>query len=124
MRGGGLVTIALPGDDGRACPAVVIQAALFAEYRRGRSCRSRASCGIRHCSASGSNPVRRMACASRRSEVDKTHTLPREKFGASFGRLDDGTMVVVNRALALFLGFAVAEIFQNTVLRPAFVVYG
>jgi mRNA interferase MazF len=38
--------------------------------------------------------------------VDKAQTISREKIGESFGRRDDATMLVVNRALALFLGFA------------------
>lgn len=38
--------------------------------------------------------------------VDKTHTLPREKVGQLFGRVDDETLLAVNRALAVFLGFA------------------
>ncbi len=33
-------------------------------------------------------------------------TVRRDKLGEPFGRLDDETMVTVNRALALFLGFA------------------
>jgi mRNA interferase MazF len=38
--------------------------------------------------------------------VDKAHTVRREKVGTTFGRLDDGLMVEVNRALAVLLGFA------------------
>jgi mRNA interferase MazF len=38
--------------------------------------------------------------------VDKIMTVRREKIGAPFGRLDDETLLTVNRALALFLGFA------------------
>ena len=37
--------------------------------------------------------------------VDKAQTIPREKLGPPFGRLDDATMVAVTQALALFLGF-------------------
>jgi len=33
-------------------------------------------------------------------------TLKRDKLGKPFGHLDDSTMVMVNRSLALFLGFA------------------
>lgn len=36
--------------------------------------------------------------------VDKILTVPREKVGRVIGRLDDRTMVEVNRALAVFLG--------------------
>ena len=38
--------------------------------------------------------------------VDKPQTLFRQKVGAVVGHLDDKTMLGVNRALALFLGFA------------------
>ncbi len=36
--------------------------------------------------------------------VDKAQTVPREKVGATIGRLDPDTMVAVERALATFLG--------------------
>lgn len=38
--------------------------------------------------------------------VDKPQSVAREKAGAVIGRLDDETMLAVNRALAVFLGFA------------------
>jgi len=38
--------------------------------------------------------------------VDKTQSVPRNKIGKTLGRLDDATMLSINRALALFLGFA------------------
>jgi mRNA interferase MazF len=38
--------------------------------------------------------------------IDKAMTVRRDKLGGPFGRLDDETMVSVNRSLALFLGFA------------------
>jgi mRNA interferase MazF len=107
VRRGDLVTIALPGDDGKACPGLVIQSDLFDEHPsvtllpvtselrdaplfRLRIDRS-AEKGLRKAS---------------QIMVDKAHTLPREKARASFGRLDEGAMLAVNRALALFLGFA------------------
>jgi mRNA interferase MazF len=36
--------------------------------------------------------------------VDKAHTIPREKAGETFGKLDARTLAAVNRALAVFLG--------------------
>jgi mRNA interferase MazF len=36
--------------------------------------------------------------------VDKVLTLPREKIGATIGRLDDDVMIRVTRALAMWLG--------------------
>ena len=38
--------------------------------------------------------------------VDKPRSVLRERLGAVFGRLDDETMLTVNRALAVFLGLA------------------
>jgi len=38
--------------------------------------------------------------------VDKIQTVPAEKIGKVIGMLDDATMIEVNRALALWLGFA------------------
>lgn len=36
----------------------------------------------------------------------KAQSIPREKAGEPFGRPDDESMPAVNRALAVFLGFA------------------
>lgn len=38
--------------------------------------------------------------------IDKPATVPADKLGATFGRLDDATMVTISRSLALFLGLA------------------
>jgi mRNA interferase MazF len=38
--------------------------------------------------------------------VDKPHTVARERLGGAIGRLDEETLLAVNRALAVFLGFA------------------
>ncbi len=38
--------------------------------------------------------------------VDKAQTISREKIGQVIGRLSDDDLVAVNRALAVFLGFA------------------
>ncbi len=38
--------------------------------------------------------------------VDKIQTVPAEKIGKAIGILDEATMMEVNRALALWLGFA------------------
>lgn len=107
MRRGDLVTIVLPGDYGKARPAVVIQADLFADHPSVTL--------LPVTSELRDTPLFRLRVEPSPENgllkpsqimVDKAHTLPRETVGASFGRLDDGTMVAVNRALALFLGFA------------------
>ncbi len=38
--------------------------------------------------------------------IDKIVTVPSKKLGTPFGRVNDDTLVSVNRALALFLAFA------------------
>ena len=38
--------------------------------------------------------------------VDKPQSIARAKVGTVFGHLDDETLLAVNRALAVFLGFA------------------
>jgi len=38
--------------------------------------------------------------------VDKAQTVPRRRIGKTIGTLDSASMIAVNRALALFLGFA------------------
>jgi mRNA interferase MazF len=38
--------------------------------------------------------------------VDKATTVRREKVGPPIGRVDGRTLAMVNRSLALFLGFA------------------
>ena len=38
--------------------------------------------------------------------VDKAHTVAKEKLSTPFGKMDDALMLTINRALALFLGFA------------------
>ena len=38
--------------------------------------------------------------------ADKVQTVPREKIGPTFGKLDDASMRAINRALAVWLGFA------------------
>ncbi len=38
--------------------------------------------------------------------LDKVQTVPCEKVRAAFGQLDDAMMLSINRALAVWLGFA------------------
>ena len=107
MRHGDLVTVAMPGDFGKPRPALVIQSDHFA-----------ATVTVTVLLLSGTlaeAPLIRLDVEPSpenglrmRSQVmvDKAMTVKRDKFGEPFGRLDDGTMLAVNRALMLFLGFA------------------
>jgi len=107
VKRGDLVTIALPGSYGTPRPALVIQADLFDEHPSVTI--------LPVTSELRETPLFRVAAEPgvgnglrKRSQVmiDKAQTVPREKIGEPFGRLDDATMLAVNRALAVFLGFA------------------
>ena len=107
MRRGDLVAVALQGDLGKPRPALVIQSDLFnahpsvtilpvtSELRDAPLFRI----------AVNPNDLNGLAKPSQ-VMVDKPQSVAREKVSAVFGRLDDETMLAVNRALAVFLGFA------------------
>ena len=107
MRRGDLVTVALHGEQGKPRPALVVQADHFAGLA-----------GMTVLPITGTLldvPLVRVQVEpdaqnglTKRSQVmvDKPQTPPRSKVGEAFGRLDDATMLAVNRALALFLGLA------------------
>lgn len=107
MRRGDLVTVALQGDLGKPRPALVIQADQFD---------ATATVTVLLLSSTLVDaPLIRLTVAPSPENglrtpsqvmIDKAMTLRREKLGAPFGRLDDDTLVAVNRGLALFLGFA------------------
>jgi mRNA interferase MazF len=107
MRRGDLVTIALPGDYGKPRPALVIQSDLFdqhpsvtilpvtSELRETPLFRIQVE-------PEATNGLRK----SSQVMVDKAQTVPREKIGGTIGRLDDESLLAIDRALAVFLGFA------------------
>lgn len=107
MRRGDLVTIALQGAYGKPRPALVVQSDLFSEHP---------SVAILPLTSElRGTPLFRVTVHPSegnglRSEsqvmVDKPQTVPRDKVGATFGRLEDDSMMAVSRALAVFLGFA------------------
>ena len=107
VRRGDLVTVVLSGAYGKPRPALVIQSDFFDEHpsvtilpitgelRRTPLFRVTVK-------PSPENGLRKPSQVM----VDKAHTIPREKIGEAVGRLEQDTMLAVNRALALFLGFA------------------
>lgn len=107
MRRGDLVTVAMPGDFGKPRPALVIQADQFDAH---------ATVTVLLVSSTLiETPLFRLTVQpSPRNGlnepsqimVDKAMSVKRDRLGQPFGRLDDATMLAVNRALALFLGFA------------------
>ena len=107
MRRGDVVTVALQGDLGKPRPALVIQSDLFDVHPSVTI--------LPITSELREAPLFRIALApgesaglARASQVmvDKPQSIPRENIGAVRGHLDDETMLAVNRALAVFLGFA------------------
>ncbi len=106
MRRGDLVTVALQGDLGKPRPALIIQSDLFDAHP--------SITVLPVTSELRDAPLFRIALVpsdvnglSRPSQimVDKPQSISREKIGKVIGRLDDETMLAVNRALAVFLGF-------------------
>lgn len=107
MRRGDLVTVALGGEQGKPRPALVIQADLFGELPavtilpitgtliEAPLLRVRVDPSDRNGLTKPSQIM-----------VDKPQTPPRGKLGGVIGRLEDPTMLQVNRALAVFLGLA------------------
>ncbi len=107
MRRGDLVTIALKGDLGKPRPALIIQSDLFDAHP---------SVTILPVTSELRDvPLFRVSVQPSKSNglsklsqimVDKPQSVAREKIGEAFGRLDDETMMSVNRALAIFIGVA------------------
>ena len=107
MRRGDLVTVALQGDLGKPRPALIIQSDLFDTHPSVTILPVTSELRVA--------PLFRIAITpselnglSKPSQVmvDKPQSIAREKAGAVIGRLDDESMLAVNRALAVFLGFA------------------
>ena len=107
MRRSDLVTVALQGDLGKPRPALIIQSDLFDAHP---------SVAILPLTSElRDTPVFRILVnpdelngLKKPSQimVDKPQSVSREKIGVVFGHLGDETMLAVNRALAVFLGFA------------------
>ena len=107
MRRGELVTVATPGDYGKPRPALVIQSDLFDEVPSVTLCLVTST--LRETplvritvDPSPENGLQRIS----QIQVDKVITVARERVGRVIGRLDDATMLKVNRSLAVFIGIA------------------
>lgn len=108
MRRGDVVIVSAPGDYGKPRPAVVVQSGLFNE--------THASIIVCLLTTDIQNaPLFRIDIAPSSGNglndysqimVDKIVALRRERIGDVIGRLDDETLIRLNRSLALFLGFA------------------
>ncbi len=107
MRRGDLVTVALQGDLGKPRPALVIQSDLFDTHPSVTILPVTGELRVAPLFRIAVNPGE-LNGLSKPSQVmvDKPQSISREKIGAVIGHLDDETMLAVNRALAVFLGFA------------------
>ena len=107
MRRGDFVKVVTPGSNGKPRPAVIVQSDLFNQHP---------SISVLPLSSELRNaPLFRvrieptaMNGLDKLSEVmvDKIQTIPIEKIGGEIGRASDEEMLAINRALAIFLGFA------------------
>jgi mRNA interferase MazF len=107
VRRGDLVTVALQGDYGKPRPALVIQANQFADLGSVvilpiTSTLVDAPLLRPTVEPSPDNGLRKAS----QIMLDKPMTVKADKIGATFGHLDDASMVSVNRSLALVLGLA------------------
>ncbi len=101
------MTVALQGDQGKPRPALVVQSDHFGDL---------ASVTVLPITGTLVDaPLLRVPIEpseenglARRSQimVDKPQTPSRSKLGPVIGRLDDATMMTINRVLAVFLGLA------------------
>ena len=105
MRRGDIVTVAAPGDFGKPRPALVIQSDLFDELPSVALCLVTST--LRDApifritvDPSAANGLQRVS----QIQVDKILTVARERIGGVIGRLDDATLLKVNRSLAVFVG--------------------
>ncbi len=107
MRRGDLVTVALQGDLGKPRPALVIQSDLFDAHPSMAILPVTSELRDAPLFRILVNPSEQNGLAKpSQVMVDKPQSVVRKKVGEVFGRLDDETMLAVNRALAVFLGFA------------------
>ena len=108
MRRGDIVTVAFQGDFGKPRPALIIQSDVFNE--------THATVTVLLMSSEivdvplfritvVSTPENRLEKISQ-IQVDKIMTIRRDRIGAVIGRVDDETLVGVNRALAVWIGIA------------------
>ena len=106
MKRGDVVTVAISGDYGKPRPAVIIQSNIFNDTHA-----TILVCPM----TSETTPVSLFRIPvqpgsetglKKKSDimVDKIVTMRREKIGSKIGRLDEETLLRLNRRLALFVG--------------------
>ena len=107
MRRGEIVTVSVPGDYGKPRPAVVIQSDRLDETDSVLLCllTTMERDASYHRVAVDALPATGLHRASQ-IMVDKIVAVKREKCGVPVGRVDQPTMLVLDRTLALVLGIA------------------
>lgn len=107
MKRGDLVTVSLSGDYGKPRPALIIQSDFFDIHPSVTL--------LPITSELREAPLFRIDVKPNKTNglklpsqimIDKAHTVARDKVGPKFGKLNSRAMVAINRALAVFLGFA------------------
>ncbi|MET4734262.1 mRNA interferase MazF [Thalassospira sp. MBR-102] len=107
MKRGDLVTVAVPGDFGKPRPALVVQADHFQEMATVTVLLVTSTLVDAPLIRLTIEPTPENGLLSRSQiMVDKIMTVRRDKLGAPFGHVDEDMTIAVNRAMALFLGFA------------------
>jgi mRNA interferase MazF len=106
MTRGQFVTVAISGDFGKPRPALVVQSDLFSELPSVVVCpltshlRTDADQLRLDVAPTIANGLREPSQIT----IDKITVIPATKIGTVIGMADDGLMLRVNRALAVFLG--------------------
>ena len=107
MKRGDLITIAMQGAYGKPRPAVVVQANEFPDLESITFLPLSSEVLPRQVFRVQLDPSPDNGLQTPSQVMaDKCSTLPRSKIGSVFGTLAPGDMYRVDRALALFLGFA------------------
>lgn len=104
MPRGDLVTVSLPGDDGKPRPALVVQSDLMTDLDSVVLCPVTSELRTAAFRVTIEPGVTNgLQCLSQ-VMVDKLSTVPRVKISVPLGRLDDERMRAVDRALLLVVG--------------------